>query len=55
LTLHAAMPVGANPFIFAMRYDRNVPSVSAMVALSTAISVLTITGVIVALKLVLGV
>jgi malonate transporter and related proteins len=54
LTLHAAMPVGANAFIFAMRYDRGAATVSAAIALSTLIAILSVTGVIVALKGILG-
>jgi malonate transporter and related proteins len=39
--LFAAMPVGANAFLFATRYERAVNSVSAAIALSTAIAVVT--------------
>lgn len=45
MILFAAMPVGANAFLFAMRYERAVNSVSAAIAVSTAIAVAT-TGVI---------
>jgi malonate transporter and related proteins len=55
LTLHAAMPVGANPFLFATRYERGAAIVSAAIAFSTLIAVLSVTAVIVALKAVLGV
>jgi predicted permease len=49
LTLFLAMPVGANAFLFASRYDRAVASVSASVALSTIVAVFTVTLVIAAL------
>jgi malonate transporter and related proteins len=55
LTLHAAMPVGANPFIFATRYGSNAETISASIALSTLVAVLSVTAVIVALKAGLGV
>jgi predicted permease len=55
LTLHAAMPVGANVFLFAARYDRGAATASAAIALTTVVAVLTVTGVIVALKAGLGV
>ena len=42
LLLFAAMPVGANAFLFATRYERAVNSVSASIAVSTAIAVVTI-------------
>lgn len=37
--LIAAMPVGANAFLFAAKYDRAVGSVSAAIAVSTALAV----------------
>ena len=37
--LIAAMPVGANAFLFAAKYDRAVGSVSASIAVSTALAV----------------
>jgi malonate transporter and related proteins len=43
LILSTAMPVGANAFLFASRYERAVGSVSAAIAVSTAIAVITIT------------
>jgi malonate transporter and related proteins len=43
LILSTAMPVGANAFLFASRYERAVGSVSAAIAVSTSIAVLTIT------------
>jgi predicted permease len=44
------MPVGANAFLFASRYERAVASVSAAVAISTAISVFTVTAMLAFLK-----
>ncbi|MGL4240952.1 MAG: AEC family transporter, partial [Beijerinckiaceae bacterium] len=41
-TLHAAMPVGANAFLFAARYDRLQGTVSAAIAASTMIAVVTV-------------
>lgn len=43
LVIYVAMPVGANAFIFAARYDRAVGSISAAVAVSTLLSVATVT------------
>jgi predicted permease len=43
LVIYVAMPVGANAFIFAARYDRAVGSISAAVAVSTLLSVGTLT------------
>lgn len=40
--LFAAMPVGANAYLFAARYDRAVRSVSGAIALSTALSIVTV-------------
>lgn len=45
IILFAAMPVGANAFLFATRYERAVNSVSAAIAVSTAIAVFS-TGVV---------
>jgi hypothetical protein len=42
VVLLAACPTGANAFLFASRYDRAVGSVSAAIALGTAISALTV-------------
>ena len=39
--LFAGLPVGANAFLFASRYERAVNSVSAAIAVSTAIAVVT--------------
>ena len=44
--LFAAMPVGANAFLFAAKYDRAVGSVSAAIAVSTIAAVGTISAVL---------
>jgi predicted permease len=41
IILFAAMPVGANAFLFATRYERAINSVSAAIAASTMIAVVT--------------
>lgn len=43
LVIYVAMPVGANAFIFAARYNRAVGSISAAVAISTVLAVATVT------------
>ncbi|MGE0767398.1 MAG: AEC family transporter [Hyphomicrobiaceae bacterium] len=43
LVIYVSMPVGANAFIFAARYDRAVGSISAAVAVSTILAVATVT------------
>jgi predicted permease len=50
LVTYVSMPVGANAFLFASRYERAVASVSAAVAISTAISVFTVTAMLAFLK-----
>ena len=50
LLLFAAMPVGANAYLFAIRYDRAVNSVSASIAVSTALAVMTIAALLYVLK-----
>jgi malonate transporter and related proteins len=40
--LMAAMPVGANAFLFASRYDRSAATVSAAIAVSTILAVATV-------------
>lgn len=50
LTLYVAMPVGNNAFLFAARYDQAVAQVSASVAISTLLGVVTLSMVIAALK-----
>jgi predicted permease len=50
LLVFTSMPVGANAFVFAARYDRAVGSVSAAVAVSTAISVVSVTIILAALQ-----
>jgi hypothetical protein len=39
--LHAAMPIGANAFLFANRYDRSAATISAGIVASTLIAVAT--------------
>ncbi len=41
-TLFAAMPVGANAYLFAARYEKAVGSVSTAIAISTAIAVFSV-------------
>lgn len=50
LTVFLAMPVGANAFLFASRYDRAAAPVSASVALSTLLAVVTVSVVLIALQ-----
>ncbi len=50
ITVFLAMPVGANAFLFASRYDRAVAPVSASVALSTLLAVVTVTLALLALQ-----
>ena len=50
LLLFAAMPVGANAFLFAMQYERAVNSVSAAIAVSTAIAVFSVAVILYVLK-----
>jgi hypothetical protein len=50
LALFASMPVGNNAFLFASKTQKAVGSVSAAVAISTPLSVLSVTAVIAALR-----
>ncbi|HEX4891806.1 MAG TPA: AEC family transporter [Hyphomicrobiaceae bacterium] len=50
MVLYAAMPVGANAFLFAAKYDRAVASVSASVAVSTGLALVTVTAVLALLQ-----
>lgn len=50
-TLFSAMPVGANAYLFAARYERAVGSVSTSIAISTAIAVFTVSGLLYWLKI----
>jgi malonate transporter and related proteins len=50
ILLFTAMPVGANPFLFATRYERGLGSISASIAVSTAIAVVTISVLLYYLK-----
>jgi predicted permease len=43
LVIYVSMPVGANAFVYAALYDRAVPTISAAVAISTALSVISVT------------
>jgi predicted permease len=43
LVIYVAMPVGANAFIFATRYEKAVASISGAVAVSTVLSVVSVT------------
>jgi hypothetical protein len=49
IVLHAAMPVGANPFLFATRYDRSTGAISAAIVASTLAAVVTISTLLVLL------
>jgi malonate transporter and related proteins len=40
--LHAAMPVGANAFLFATRYENSASTISAAIVASTVVAVVTI-------------
>lgn len=51
LVAFAAMPVGANAFIFASKYERAVGSVSAALTVSTIVSVISITVVLALVQL----
>lgn len=51
LAVFTCMPVGANAFIFASRYERAVGSVSAAVAVSTVIAVMTVTATLAVLQM----
>jgi predicted permease len=46
LVIYAAMPVGANAFLFASQYVRSIATVSAAVAISTVLAVLTVSAVL---------
>jgi malonate transporter and related proteins len=54
MVLHAAMPVGANAFLFATRYDREAPVVSAAIVLSTLIGVVSVSVVLLLLQPIVG-
>mgnify|MGYP001496547093 CR=1 FL=1 len=49
VTLLAACPTGANAFLFASRYERAVGSVSGAVAIGTALSIISISALLLAL------
>jgi malonate transporter len=48
--LFAAMPVGANAYLFAAKYNAAVGSVSTSIAITTAVAVLTVSGLLFWLK-----
>lgn len=50
LAVFSTMPVGANAFVFASRYERAVGSVSAAVAITTVAAVFTVTAMLVILQ-----
>jgi hypothetical protein len=50
LFLFTSMPVGANAFVFASRYDKAVGSISAAVAVSSAIAVVSVTIMLAAVR-----
>ena len=50
LVIYVSMPVGANAFVYAARYDRALTAISAAVAISTALSVITVTVALALLK-----
>jgi predicted permease len=54
VTLHAAMPVGANAFLFAARYERSSATISAAIAISTVVAVLTLSLLLLALQPIIG-
>jgi hypothetical protein len=47
--LLAAQPAGANPYLFATRYNTNVALASNAVLVSTLVSVFTLSGILWAL------
>mgnify|MGYP001484362579 CR=1 FL=1 len=49
--LFASMPVGANAFMFAAKYDRVVGSVSAAIGITTALSIVSVFAVLYAITL----
>ena len=51
MVLAAALPIGANVFLFSQRYRKEEDTVTAAVAISTALAVLTISAVLALLPL----
>jgi predicted permease len=49
MVLHAAMPVGANPFLFAARYESSTGPISAAIVGSTLAAVVTVSALLVVL------
>jgi malonate transporter and related proteins len=54
LVLQAAMPVGANVFLFAARYERSAPTVSAAIVVSTVVAVVTVSAMLLVLQPLVG-
>ncbi len=54
VVLQAAMPVGANAYLFAARYERSAATVSAAIAVSTLVAVVTVSGLLVVVMAGLG-
>ena len=51
MVLAAALPIGANVFLFSQRYRKEEDTVTAAVAISTALAVFTISAVLALLPL----
>ncbi len=54
LVLQAAMPVGANVFLFAARYERSAPTISAAIVVSTVVAVVTVSTMLLFLQPLVG-
>jgi malonate transporter and related proteins len=54
VVLQAAMPVGANAYLFAARYERSAATVSAAIAVSTLVAVVSVSGLLVVVLAGLG-
>jgi malonate transporter and related proteins len=54
VVLQAAMPVGANAYLFAAQYERSAATVSAAIAVSTLAAVVTVSGLLVVVLAGLG-
>jgi predicted permease len=51
MTVAAALPIGANVFLFSQRYRKEEDAVTAGVAVSTAMAIVSVTGVMAVLPL----
>jgi predicted permease len=51
MTVAAALPIGANVFLFSQRYRKEEDAVTAGVAVSTAMAVVSVTAVMAVLPL----